>query len=417
VSESSGRAQGAVFVNQVSRTGVIGPIASWITLAGWAGAAEARYGQAWMVTPEGVLTPGEALGLASRSTRSGSSVPAWRRRIPEAIPTAVKDLRRIRENRSFRRHLDVAPWLSTSVRFVMQLHELGCDGGIRLADALSVPSVLLVDACQVEEARSWGVRRPGWTTVAEYLGERPQLRRADVVVCVSAEVAASVARCAGRTEGVVVVPNGVDTARFAPGPADPELSARLGLDDRFVIGWSGSFRAFHALDVLVEAAELARRVTPNLSLLLVGDGLERPAVERRAAELGVPGAFPGTVGYDQMPEYLRLMDVAVVLAPGRGSFHYSPVKLREYQACGRPIVAAASGEMGRSLHDSDDALLVPAGDSAALADAIVRLARDPAAAARLGNRARDTVVASGSWASRLELLEQNLGEIMARRAF
>jgi len=204
--------RGAVFVNQAGRKAYIGPIASWITMSGWAAAAEARYGHAWMVTPAGVLSPGEALAAATRSTRSAGSVPSWRRRLPEAIPTAVKDLRRVRANRRFRHHLDPAPWRSTAVRFVMQLHELACDAGIRLAEGLSVPSVLLVDACQVEEARSWGVRRPGWATAAEYLGE--------------------------------------------------------------------------------------------LSLLLVGDGLERPAVERRAAELGVPAAFTGTVAYDRMPEHL-----------------------------------------------------------------------------------------------------------------
>ena len=405
--------QGAVFVNQVGRAAYIGPIASWITMSGWATAAEARYGHAWMVTPQGVLTPDEALAVASRSTRSAGSVPSWRRRIPEAIPTAVNDLRRIRDNRRFRRRLDPAPWRSTAVRFVMQLHQLGCDAGIRLAEALSVPSVLLVDACQVEEARSWGVRRRGWATAAEYLGERPQLRRADLVVCISDEVAASVACCAHRTEGVVVVPNGVDTTRFAPGPGDPALRARLGLDDRFVLGWTGSFRSFHGLDVMVEAAALARREIPELSLLLVGDGLERPAVEQRAAELGVPAAFTGTVAYDEMPEYLRLMDVAVALAPGGAGFHYSPVKLREYQACGRPVVAAAAGEMGRALNDGDDAMLVPPGDAAALAAAIVALARDPDTAARLARSGRDAVVASGSWASRLDTLERHLSEIVA----
>jgi glycosyltransferase involved in cell wall biosynthesis len=114
-----------------------------------------------------------------------------------------------------------------------------------------------------------------------------------------------------------------------------------------------------------------------------------------------------------MPEYLRLMDVAVVLAPGGAGFHYSPVKLREYQACGRPVVAAAAGEMGRALHDGDDAMLVPPGDAAALAAAIVALARDPDTAARLARSGRDAVVASGSWASRLDTLERHLSEIVA----
>jgi glycosyltransferase involved in cell wall biosynthesis len=175
-----------------------------------------------------------------------------------------------------------------------------------------------------------------------------------------------------------------------------------------VIGWSGSFRAFHALEDLVEAASLAQVELPNLALLLVGDGLGRPGIAQRAADLGVRVAFPGTVGYDQIPEYLRIMDVTVALAPRGRNYHYSPVKLREYQACGRPVVAAAAGEMQRSLRDGDDACVVRAGDPHALARSVVALARDPARAAALGIRARDVVVESGSWKSRIEELEQAL---------
>jgi glycosyltransferase involved in cell wall biosynthesis len=208
------------------------------------------------------------------------------------------------------------------------------------------------------------------------------------------------------------VPNGVDVALFHPGPADPRLRASLGLDEHFVVGWSGSFRAFHGLDVLVEAAAIARKQVPQLALLLAGDGVERAALERRAAELGVPAVFPGTVGYDDMPELLRLMNLAVVPAPDDASFHYSPMKLREYQACGRTIIAASIGEMERSLRDGTDAVLVPAGDVDALSRAIVELTRDPAKATDLASRARDAVVAGGSWSRRLESLEARLCELV-----
>ena len=59
---------GAVFVNQMRRSGQVGPVAAWITIAGWAAAAERRYGRAWMVTPDGVLDPptGTRAGVAAR---------------------------------------------------------------------------------------------------------------------------------------------------------------------------------------------------------------------------------------------------------------------------------------------------------------------------------------------------------------
>jgi glycosyltransferase involved in cell wall biosynthesis len=102
------------------------------------------------------------------------------------------------------------------------------------------------------------------------------------------------------------------------------------------------------------------------------------------------------------------MDVAVVPAAASPEFHYSPVKLREFQACGRPVVAAAVGQMSQTLEHGADALLVEPGDAAALAAAIVATHADPDAAAARARRGRDRVVASGSWTSRLEMLEAAL---------
>ena len=117
------------------------------------------------------------------------------------------------------------------------------------------------------------------------------------MVCVSDEVRDAVRRHTGRFERVVTIPNGVDTELFSPGPADPGLRAELGLEGRFVVGWIGSFRRFHGIDVLIEAAARARRDVPELALLLVGDGLGRPALEVHARKLGVPAVLPGTVAY------------------------------------------------------------------------------------------------------------------------
>src|SRR5262245_38988319 len=221
---------GAVFVNQASRAGLVGPLAPWITIAGWAAAARQRYGSAWMVTSEGVLTPDEALARATTPARSASDVASWRRHLPEAVRTAVNDGRRPGANRRFVGTVERGLWDGVDVLFTMQLHGMFCDAGLELARRLRVPSVLVVDACQVEEARGWGTHRPGWGWAVERFGEVPQLRRADLVVCVSDEVEASVRRLTGRSHAVVTIPNGVDTCLFSPGPPDPVLRREVGLD-------------------------------------------------------------------------------------------------------------------------------------------------------------------------------------------
>jgi glycosyltransferase involved in cell wall biosynthesis len=378
-------------------------------MAGWANAAARRHGDAKLLTTEGLLDPKTALTLASTPARESGQVPDWRQRLPEPVVTLVKDARRIARNWRFDQRIEVERWRTRRVPYVFQLHGLFCDAGIRLAAELDAPSVLVVDACQVEEAQLWGVQRPGWAWLAERFGEWPQLRNADLVACVSEEVAASVTRHTGRVAGVEVVPNGVDTEQFAPGPARDDLRRGLGLEGSYVVGWSGSFRTFHGLDGLLAASAALADEIPTLALLLVGDGFQREAIAEQAREFGVRAVFPGTVPYSEVPDYLRLMDVAVTLAPRKGAFHYSPVKLREYQACGLPVIASAAGEMARDLRDADDALLVDRGDVAGLADAIRRLHSDRENATAIGERARRAIVSAGSWQCRLGEVERLLG--------
>ena len=85
--------------------------------------------------------------------------------------------------------------------------------------------------------------------------------------------------------------------------------------------------------------------------------------------------LPGAIAHTDMPEFIAAMDVAVVSARPDAGFHYSPLKLREYMACGVPVVAPRLGEIPRTVHDGEDALLHPPGDSRSVG-------RSAAAAAR-----------------------------------
>src|SRR5690606_8001061 len=145
--------------------------------------------------------------------------------------------------------------------------------GMELAERLGVPSVVFAPATPVWEARRWGVSRPGWGALVERFGEHPTLHRASLVACGSEEVAEQVERMGVHPSKLLITPTGVDVDLdlVSEGPC---LRAELGLDESFVVGWIGSFRPFHAVHRLVEAVA----GEPDMSLLLVGDGPERPAV-------------------------------------------------------------------------------------------------------------------------------------------
>jgi glycosyltransferase involved in cell wall biosynthesis len=385
-------------VMPTSSSGQPGPVAVWITASGWAAAARRMWGQAWIVTPEGVLSPEEARGEATAPRLRPESRPTWKRHMPRLAATMAKDAARLARARRFRQATRSGPWNGSDLMFVWQRHDLFHSAGFQTARAKGCPVILFVDAPTVWEEARWGVRRPGWGNLLERAGERPQFRSADLVACVSEEVAAALIDRGVAEDRVLVTPCVADLDLFTPQADRTGLREKLGLGDRFVVGWVGSFRRFHGVELALEAAASLRDSIPNLSLLLVGDGPERPRLENLARDLGLRDVvFTGTVSYEEMPRHIAAMDLAMVLDPGRGEFHYSPLKLREYMACARAVLAPRVGQVGRFLADGADALLVDPGDARALAKAIQHAHDEPAVRRALGAAARRKVAEEGSW--------------------
>lgn len=393
----------AVLVMPMPATGGGGPVAVWITAAAWTRAARDRVGNAWLVTPSGVLSPEEALAIATRPSNGNRPKGEWRRLVPAVLKTMKKDLRDAARAYRFHGVALHGPWEHRPVSFVWQHHELFHRAGFVAAKRFGCPLILFVDAPAVWETRKWGVTRPGWGRALEAFAERPQLRAADVVACVSDEVADELARFGVEKERIIVTPCSADVARFSPESADLSLRERLGLASRFVVGWIGSFRRFHGVDLLLESYQQFKATVPEAALLLVGDGSERGAMMRHCRERGIEDVvFTGTVPHSEVPDYIAAMDVAAVVDPGHQDFHYSPLKLKEYMSCGRAVVAPMSGEMRNLLRDGENALVVPAGSSSAVADALQRLYRDDDLRRSLGARARQQMVSEGDWGHQLD---------------
>jgi glycosyltransferase involved in cell wall biosynthesis len=383
---------GAIFVVGGSGTPEQGPVAALVSTAGWAAAAERVLGRSWVVTPLGVLTPAEARRRGSDPVLRTPLGPSIRRGLPTVAKTAAKDLLNWRLSRQF--DIDpYGPWGGRDVTLVWQRHDLFHTAGLDLARRLETPSVLFVPAAKVWEAEQWGTTRPGWGRWLERRAERPSLLDADLVACGSEAVVEQVLRIGVPETRVLLTPTGVDLDLFAEPPDRAVLRRRLGLDGRFVVGWVGSFRRFHALEQAVQATA----TVPGATLLLVGDGPERARIERLARSLDVAATFTGTVPHHELPAYLAAMDAAVILAKREAQFHYSPLKLAEYLAAGLPVVVPATGQPAERLTDGVDAILVPPDDVAALGAVLRRLHDDPEERARLGKAARAAAEAEWSW--------------------
>jgi len=158
-------------------------------------------------------------------------------------------------------------------------------------------------------------------------------------------------------------------------------------------------KAWHGLSVLVEAFGLLHKGHPASRLLIVGDGPEREALTADLTRRGLIEAttFTGAVAPAEVPGLLASMDVAGAPYPPLSTFYFSPLKVYEYMAAGLAVVASRIGQLQTLIEPEVNGLLVPPGDSRALATALARLLTEPESRRRLGRRARATVLQNYTW--------------------
>jgi glycosyltransferase involved in cell wall biosynthesis len=191
-------------------------------------------------------------------------------------------------------------------------------------------------------------------------------------------------------EKVSVVPNGVNLDRFAteiiPNPA---LRAKLGIaPDAGVVGFVGIMRPWHGIDLLMRAfVSLEKRLGRPMHLLLVGDSPMLNELEGMIDSLGIRGrvTITGRVAHEAIPAHIALFDAAV--SP-KATFYASPMKIVEYMAVGKAVVAPDTANIRDLIRDGSDGCLFAPDSEAALAGALEELFRSPGRIAEVGAAAK-----------------------------
>jgi glycosyltransferase involved in cell wall biosynthesis len=268
--------------------------------------------------------------------------------------------------------------------------------GARIARTLQVPFVLEVNAPLIDEQERHRVLR------LKALAQRMQaacFRDADHVITVSEPLKEYLLAEGIAADRVSCLANGVDTHRFHP-DADPEpIRARHSLGKRPVIGFVGSLKPWHGVDSLLDAMVQLRKRQLDCRLLIVGEGpgLE-PARERvRNEGLEQHVLLAGKVRHEEIPAYLAAMDLTVAPYCAEQGFYFSPLKVLESLAAGRPVVAPRLGQLTELITHGVTGLLYEAGDVDGLAANVQALLADPRRRAAMGENARRHAVTSLSW--------------------
>ncbi|HET6432963.1 glycosyltransferase family 4 protein [Dyella sp.] len=202
----------------------------------------------------------------------------------------------------------------------------------------------------------------------------------------------------------VISPNAADIAHFDPARFDrAALRRQRGLEGRVACGFIGSFARWHGVDGFVRAIAPQLHQAPQLTLVLVGDGVTLPEVRALVEQAGLSTQvhLPGRVPHKDIASWVACMDYAVL----PDSNHYgSPMKLFEFMAMGVAMVAPDYAPVAEVVDDGATGWLFERRNTQACIDRLLALAGEPEQRERVGRAARDYIVRERQWRNNAEQL-------------
>jgi glycosyltransferase involved in cell wall biosynthesis len=272
-----------------------------------------------------------------------------------------------------------------------------------LARALHIPYILEINAPPSDV--QWFTRSPFLPLIA-FLQKRSAIR-ADTLVVVSERLKEHFIDQGIAPEKIMVLANAVDTELFAPGKSGQDVRGKYHIPaHQSVIGFVGSMRRYHGLDTFIEAARQILERDRNVQFMLVGPCAEADELERDLESNGLRGnvIVTGGIPYTSVPEYISAMDICVM--PNSNAYG-SPIKIFEYGAMEKPVIAPRVGPVEEVIEDGRHGLLIRPGDPQDLTEKIFTLLGDPDLRKALSSALRKKVQAEHTWKrNALRILER-----------
>jgi glycosyltransferase involved in cell wall biosynthesis len=274
---------------------------------------------------------------------------------------------------------------------IYERYALFLGAGVAAAEIARLPLILEVnDSAVVNRIRPLHLR------AAARRFERYIWQRADAIVTITSYFRDLIIEAGVAPERVHVMPNAVDAAQFATLPDGAPARARLGVTGDVTIGYIGAINFWRRVDLLVRAFA---RMTARAKLVFVGAGPDEDKARALAQDLGVADRviFAGRAAHADIPLLLQAMDIACI---PHSNVYGSPMKLFEYMAAGRSIVAPWLPPIVEGLGDTG-VTFAPL-DESRLAAALDALAADPVRRAALGAAARSRALGEFVWSRHAE---------------
>jgi len=210
----------------------------------------------------------------------------------------------------------------------------------------------------------------------------------------------------------IVAPNGVNLDHYPAHPSVPdELSAiSSAWTDKTVLGFLGSLKSWHGVQRAVSIMPELIAQNPDFRLLIIGDGNERATLEELIQTLNIEEYvyITGFIEHEKVPGALSIIDIALAPYEDLDHFYFSPLKIFEYMAAAKPVVAPPLGQITELIENHHSGILLKENNDRQLIENIIELSRDRTKSDLLGKQAKETVVSHYTWTANAQKISNSL---------
>ncbi len=183
-----------------------------------------------------------------------------------------------------------------------------------------------------------------------------------------------------------MIPNGADLDIMTPGPLDNHVRQELDLTGKFVVSYFGAHGRANKVGQLLDVAEKLKDSHPDIRIMLVGDGMEKPDVVADAKQRGLDNVvFVDSVPKDKVCDYINASDVCTAVLMRNDTFKtVYPNKVFDYMCCKKPIIIGIDGVARKLVEDAGAGYFAEPENADDFIDALLKLKNDPAGMQRMG---------------------------------
>ncbi|RMD49381.1 MAG: glycosyltransferase family 1 protein [Ignavibacteria bacterium] len=287
--------------------------------------------------------------------------------------------------------------------------------GLKATRKTGIPFILEVNAPVAYERTHYSYLQMKFPWLAKYY-EKVICSNADHVFTVSTALKEFLIKERGVLQkNITVTPNAINPEKYKHIPSPEIVRTRFNLDRQLVVGFIGSLREWHGVDILMDIIPEVLSKHSGCYFMIVGRGELEEKFRQFIKDQGLDNrvVLTGWVPHDEIPQYISAMDITLM---PNSNFYGSPMKVFEYMAVGKATIAPRLGPLQEVIEEGVNGILVEPGNAKELSRAILDLLNNPEKRSKIGENARKHILTNFSWKRNAEKVVQVYEQIVKKKS-